>query len=108
MHSIPDNQSSSFESQKALKDLEALGYDVTALMRMNMNDQRIVDLRDKAFRFRGIQVQEPVYKQDTDGNEAGLLNTKVESNVGLELPQAQEMGLVECIIYLAEKQLCED
>jgi hypothetical protein len=45
-------------AQRAWKDLENLGYDINALMRRNMNDSQVVELRDKAFRYRGIQVPE--------------------------------------------------
>lgn len=45
-------------SKKAWMDLESLGYDINALKRMNMNDNQVVELRDKAFRYRGLKVPE--------------------------------------------------
>jgi hypothetical protein len=57
-HEARSSLSSSQVSQKAWSDLEGLGYDIGALKRMNMNDNQVVQLRDKAFRYRGIQVQE--------------------------------------------------
>jgi hypothetical protein len=45
-------------AQRAWKDLENLGYDISALMRMNMNDGQVIALRDKAFRYRGLQTSD--------------------------------------------------
>ncbi|MFY3740861.1 MAG: hypothetical protein HMLIMOIP_001306 [Candidatus Nitrosomirales archaeon] len=50
------NLSSSSMSQKAWRDLESLGYDINALMQMNMNEQQVVELRNKAFRYRGLTI----------------------------------------------------
>lgn len=47
--------SSSLAARQAWKDLEGLGYDIKALSRRNMSDEQVVELRDKAFRYRGIQ-----------------------------------------------------
>jgi hypothetical protein len=47
--------SSSLAARQAWKDLEGLGYDIKALSRRNMSDDQIVELRDKAFRYRGIR-----------------------------------------------------
>ena len=43
-------------ARTAFQDLKGLGYDIEALGRRNMDDYQILELRDKAFRFRGIQM----------------------------------------------------
>jgi hypothetical protein len=105
---IHDNQHSTIESQKALKDLEGLGYDVEALMRMNMSEQRIVDLRNKAFQYRGIQLQDSIYKHSIDGNNVATVNAKVDPNIAPMISEGEGMGTIERIIFLAEKELSEN
>jgi hypothetical protein len=44
--------------QKAWKDLETLGYDVPAFRRMNMSEDQVIELRDKAFRYWRMMIPE--------------------------------------------------
>ncbi len=108
MQWISDTQYTAVESQKALKDLEDLGYDVPALKRRNMNDQQIVELRDKAYRYRGIQLQTPVVENGTKNNKTNDVGATVNSDLMIKTSATQEMDVVELIIYLAEKHLSDD
>ena len=44
---FPDASKISEPARHAFQDLKALGYDVEALGRRNMNDDQILELRDK-------------------------------------------------------------
>ena len=80
-------------ARSAFQDLKALGYDVDALGRRNMNDEEVLELRDKAFRYRGM---------------SDLVNL-FELGVDLSLKSAPNEArmIANHILYLAEKQLAE-
>ena len=88
-------------ARSAFQDLKALGYDVDALGRRNMNDEEVLELRDKAFRYRGIEI--PSNKGMSD-----LVNL-FELGVDLSLKSAPNEArmIANHILYLAEKQLAE-
>ncbi|MGH9991483.1 MAG: hypothetical protein ACREAZ_02420 [Nitrososphaera sp.] len=88
----------SIEAHNAFKDLETLGYDVDALMRRNMNDSQIVELRDKAFHYRGMEMP----KMDDLVNLFSL-------GVDLSIRSSRDEGrtLARHILYLAERELSQ-
>jgi hypothetical protein len=88
-------------ARNAFQDLETLGYDVDALGRRNMSDQEVVDLRDKAFRYRGIEI--PRYKGMADMEKLFELGVKVS----LRSSPEEARTMARHILYLAEKQLAE-
>jgi hypothetical protein len=89
-------------AQSAFLDLKSLGYDVEALRRRNMNDEQVLELRDKAFRFRGMDVP-------AGGKSMSDLVNLFELGVNLSLksPPTQGRMMAKHILYLAEKQLAE-
>ena len=89
-------------AKSAFQDLESLGYDVEALGRRNMNDEQVLELRDKAFKFRGMDIP-PAGKSMTE------LVSLFELGVDLSLksPPAEGRMMAKHILYLAEKQLAE-
>ena len=99
---FPDASKISEPARHAFQDLKALGYDVEALGRRNMNDDQILELRDKAFKFRGIQ------PSAADQSFAELVRL-FELGVGLSLrsPPEEAKVLARHVLYLAEKQLAE-
>jgi hypothetical protein len=91
-------------AKDAFGDLESLGYDVAALMRMNMNDDRIVELRDRAYRYRGIKPRKAEAKKDPDD-----LTKFFGMGVDLAIRQDSEAArdMARHILYLAERELSE-
>ena len=89
-------------ARTALEDLKNLGYDVEALGRRNMNDVQLQELRDKAFKYRGIEVP------DSDGGMSALVNLfELGVDLSLKSPPTEARVLARHILYLAEKQLAE-
>ena len=88
---------------RALADLESLGYDVQALIRRNMADDQIVELREKAYRFRGIAIPNSPSKRADDFASFFSLG------IDLSLMTAPEQAriLARHIFYLAEKHLSD-
>jgi hypothetical protein len=105
MHSL-NRREYSVESQRALQDLDALGYDIPALLRMDLNDERIVDLRDKAFQYRNIKLTNSVAVKHIDPeNQITVSRIADKTGDSSNVSKYQKMGSVEQIIYLAEKDL---
>ncbi len=97
--SLSDNNiPQSSEAQSAFRDLETLGYDVDALMRRDMNDSQIVELRDKAFHYRGMEIP----KMDE-------LVKLFSLGVDLSIRSSPDEGrnLARHILYLAERELSQ-
>lgn len=90
-------------ARAAFKDLELLGYDVEALLRRNMNDSQIVDLRDKALRFRGMANAIPSVKRNDDFVD--LFSLAVDLSIKSRPDEGRT--LARHILYLAEKELSE-
>jgi hypothetical protein len=91
-------------AKTAFQDLKALGYDIEALGRRRMKEEQIVALRDKAFKFRGMQIpssQEPRGIAEL----ANLFELGVD--LSLRSPPAEARQMARHILYLAEKQLAE-
>lgn len=88
-------------ARNAFQDLEALGYDVAALGRRNMSDQEVLELRDKAFRYRGIEI--PSNKGMNDLEKLFALGV----SASLKSPPKEARTMARHILYLAEKQLAE-
>ena len=88
-------------ARNAFQDLEALGYDIDALGRRNMSDREVLELRDKAFRDRGIEG--PSYKGMNDMEKLFELGGKVS----VTWPPEDARTMARHILYLAEKQLAE-
>lgn len=106
MESNPSSETSaglSGTARAAFKDLELLGYDVEALLRRNMNDNQIVELRDKALRFRSIENPIPSMK----GMEE--LVDLFSLGVDLSIRSSPDEGktLARHILYLAERELSD-
>jgi hypothetical protein len=89
-------------AKSAFADLRRLGYDVDALGRRNMNEKQVVELRDKAFRYRGVQPK----NADKDMTELVQL-FKLGVDLSLRSPPAEARALANHILYLAERQLSE-
>jgi hypothetical protein len=88
-------------AKTAFQDLKLLGYDVEALGRRNMNDAQVLELRDKAFKYRGIEI--PVAKSMTD-----LVNLfELGVDLSLKSPPIEGRMMATHILYLAEKQLAK-
>ncbi|HJS82633.1 MAG TPA: hypothetical protein VJ742_07325 [Nitrososphaera sp.] len=88
-------------AKNAFHDLKALGYDVDALGRRNMNDEEVLELRDKAFRYRGMEI--PGNKGMSD-----LVNLfELGVDLSLKSPPDEARMMAKHILYLAEKQLAE-
>jgi hypothetical protein len=98
-----NNRQMSDAAVSALADLESLGYDVQALIRRNMEDDQIVELREKAYRFRGIAIP------GTSSKAADDLASFFSLGIDLSLMTAPEQAriLARHIFYLAEKQLSD-
>ncbi len=89
-------------ARNAFQDLRTLGYDIDALARRNMNEDQVLELRDKAFRYRGIEIP-----NRTKGM-ADLVNLfELGVDLSLRSPPAEARILAKNILYLAEKQLAE-
>lgn len=89
-------------ARNAFDDLRSLGYDVDALGRRNMNEDQIMELRDKAFKFRGIEVK------NADKKMADLVSLfGLGVDLSLRSPPAEARLLAKHILYLAERQLSE-
>lgn len=102
-HARETNRQLSDTALSALVDLESLGYDVQALVRRNMDDNQIVELREKAYRYRGVAIPNSPSKRINDF--ANFFSLGVD--LGLMTPPEQARILVRHIFYLAEKQLCD-
>jgi hypothetical protein len=88
-------------AKNAFQDLKSLGYDIEALERRNMNDEQVLELRDKAFRYRGIEI--PATK-----NMSELVSLfELGVNLSLKSPPTEGRMMAKHILYLAEKQLAE-
>lgn len=89
-------------AKNAFQDLKSLGYDIEALGRRNMNDAQVLELRDKAFRFRGIETPAGT-KSMSD-----LMNLfELGVDLSLKSPPSEGRMMAKHILYLAEKQLAE-
>lgn len=88
----------------ALEDLEALGYDIDALGCRGMNSEQIKELRDKAYRFQGIEIPTPISRKKMDD-----LVTLFWLGLELALNTTPDKGKVIAshVLYLAESQLSE-
>lgn len=102
-HVRETNRQMSETAVSALADLESLGYDVQALIRRNMEDDQIVELREKAYRFRGIAIPNSRNKRADDFASFFSLG------IDLSLMTAPEQAriLARHIFYLAEKHLSD-
>lgn len=90
------------EAMNALEDLKNLGYDIEALARRKMNDVQVQELRDKAFKYRGIEVPRG------SRGVSDLVNLfELGVDLSLKSPPAEARVLARHILYLAEKQLAE-
>lgn len=89
----------------ALSDLKALGYDLDALMKRGMDSDQVLELRDKAYRYRGIKVPTTVSRDRMD-DVINLFNLGVNLGVKTSDPE-QAKALVRQIFYLAERQLAD-
>lgn len=89
-------------AKHAFQDLKSLGYDTDALGRRNMNDEQVLELRDKAFRYRGIEVP------GAPKNMSDLVNLfELGVDLSLKSPPTEGRVMARHILYLAEKQLAE-
>lgn len=89
-------------AKNAFQDLKSLGYDIDALERRNMNDAQVLELRDKAFRYRGIEIP------GTTKNISDLVNLfELGVDLSLKSPPTEGRVMARHILYLAEKQLAE-
>jgi hypothetical protein len=97
-----NNNKLSDVAKSAFQDLKSLGYDVEALGRRNMNDEQVLELRDKAFKFRGMEMP-PGGKGMSD-----LVNLfELGVDLSLKSPPTEGRMMAKHILYLAEKQLAE-
>ncbi|MGI0036818.1 MAG: hypothetical protein ACRD99_00485 [Nitrososphaera sp.] len=88
--------------KSAFQDLKSLGYDIDALGHRNMNDEQVLELRDKAFRYRGIEVP------GTAKSMSDLVNLfELGVDLSLKSPPTEGRVMARHILYLAEKQLAE-
>jgi hypothetical protein len=96
------NNKLSETAKSAFQDLKSLGYDVEALGRRNMNDEHVLELRDKAFKFRGMELP---------GSNKGMSDLANLFELGVDLslksPPAEGRMMAKHILYLAEKQLAD-
>jgi hypothetical protein len=91
-------------AKMALKDLEAIGYDIDALARRGMNSEQIKELRDKAYRYRGIEIPTPISRKRMD-DLVTLFWLGVE--LALNTTPARGKVIASHVLYLAESQLSE-
>lgn len=89
-------------ARSAFQDLRSLGYDVEALERRNMNDDEVLELRDKAFRFRGMDIPS---EAKAVADFASLFQLGVD--LSLKSPPEEARVMARHILYLAEKHLAE-
>ena len=89
-------------AKNAYQDLKSLGYDIDALGRRNMNDEQVLELREKAFKFRGIEVPGATKSMS---DLANLFELGVD--LSLKSPPTEGRMMARHILYLAEKQLAE-
>lgn len=89
-------------ARNAFQDLMSLGYDIEALERRNMNDDEVIELRDKAFRFRGMDV--PLEAKGV-AEFASLFELGVD--LSLKSPPEEARVMASHILYLAEKHLAD-
>lgn len=89
-------------ARDAFEHLKSLGYDVDALVRMGMSEQQVLDLRDKAFRYRGMQIPAASSQMKDLVSLFGL-----GVDLSIKSPPTEGRMLASHILYLAEKQLAE-
>ena len=92
------------QAKIAIRDLESIGYDVNALVGMNMSDERIIDLRDKAFQSRGIKVSKEATEKRSD-DFAAFIGLGID--LSLESSPEQAKKMVKHLFYLAERELSQ-
>ena len=96
------NNKLSESAMSAFQDLKSLGYDIEALGRRNMNDEQVLELRDKAFKFRGMEVP------GGSKSMSDLVNLfELGVDLSLKSPPAEGRVMARHILYLAEKQLAD-
>jgi hypothetical protein len=89
-------------AKNAFQDLKSLGYDIDALGRRNMKDEQVLELRDKAFKYRGMEIP------GTTKGISDLVNLfELGVDLSLKSPPAEGRAMARHILYLAEKQLAE-
>jgi len=94
----------SFEAMNALRNLEYLGYDIDALLRMNMDDKQIIELCDEAYRYRRI---EPPNQESTRSDIDDFTRFfRMGIDLSLEMASRDEARImVSHFLRLAEKVL---
>ncbi|MGI0026024.1 MAG: hypothetical protein ACREA4_12890 [Nitrososphaera sp.] len=91
-------------ARNAFRDLKALGYDTDALARMNLNDERIIELRDKSYRYRGVEPPKETPKKD-DAEFTRFFGLCIDLTLKMAPDQARVMA--RHLFYLAERELSQ-
>ena len=91
-------------ASNALRDLKSLGYDTDALARMNLTDERIIELRDKSYQYRGIEPPKAISAKDDD-EFTRFFDLGIDLTFKSTPEQARDIA--RHLLYLAERELSQ-